>query len=63
MVRIPPELHRNLVIDAHEQGISLNRLVSAKLQAWSFRLRNLIPNAAPCEIDSEGIQRVEAEGE
>lgn len=33
VVRIPPELHRNLVIEAHEQGISLNRLVSAKLQA------------------------------
>lgn len=33
VVRIPPELHRNLVVEAHEQGISLNRLVSAKLQA------------------------------
>ncbi|MFO7866297.1 MAG: toxin-antitoxin system HicB family antitoxin [Candidatus Aminicenantes bacterium] len=33
VLRIPPELHRNLVIDANEQGISLNRLVSAKLQS------------------------------
>lgn len=30
-VRIPPELHRQLVIAAAEQGISLNRLASAKL--------------------------------
>jgi predicted HicB family RNase H-like nuclease len=30
-VRIPPELHRHLVIEATEAGISLNRLVSAKL--------------------------------
>lgn len=32
-VRIPPELHRKLAIDAHEQQVSLNRLVSAKLAA------------------------------
>ena len=31
MVRIPPEIHRTLAISAAEQGISLNRLVSAKL--------------------------------
>ncbi len=30
-VRIPPEQHRRLVIEASEQGVSLNRLVSAKL--------------------------------
>ena len=29
-VRIPPELHRQLVFMAAEQGISLNRLASAK---------------------------------
>lgn len=28
MVRIPPELHRELSIEAHEAGISLNRLTS-----------------------------------
>ncbi len=32
-VRIPPELHRSLVIQAAEQGVSLNRLASAKLAA------------------------------
>lgn len=30
-VRIPPEVHRALVQQAAEQGISLNRLASAKL--------------------------------
>jgi predicted HicB family RNase H-like nuclease len=31
IVRIPPEVHRFLAIKAAEEGISLNRLVSAKL--------------------------------
>lgn len=31
MVRIPPEQHRELVLEAAEAGISLNRLASAKL--------------------------------
>jgi predicted HicB family RNase H-like nuclease len=30
-VRIPPELHRLLAMQAAEQGVSLNRLASAKL--------------------------------
>jgi len=30
-VRIPPEQHRRLALQATEQGVSLNRLVSAKL--------------------------------
>ena len=30
-VRIPPETHRMLAIRAAEEGVSLNRLVSAKL--------------------------------
>lgn len=30
-VRIPPEVHRKLVVEAAEQGVSLNRLASAKL--------------------------------
>lgn len=30
-VRIPPELHRHLVIEAAEQDVSLNRHISAKL--------------------------------
>ncbi|MGN6316045.1 type II toxin-antitoxin system HicB family antitoxin [Trinickia sp.] len=32
-VRIPPQAHRALVIQAVEQGVSLNRLASAKLCA------------------------------
>jgi len=32
-VRIPPDVHRMLAIQAAEQGISLNRLASAKLAA------------------------------
>jgi predicted HicB family RNase H-like nuclease len=31
VVRIPPEAHRHLTIKAAEEGISLNRLVSARL--------------------------------
>jgi predicted HicB family RNase H-like nuclease len=31
MVRIPPELHRRLMLEAAESGISMNRLVSDKL--------------------------------
>ena len=30
-VRIPPEVHRSLAMQAAEQGVSLNRLASAKL--------------------------------
>jgi len=30
-VRIPPEVHRNLSIQAAEEGVSLNRFISAKL--------------------------------
>jgi predicted HicB family RNase H-like nuclease len=31
VVRVPPELHRQLVLDAAEQHVSLNRLVSSRL--------------------------------
>ena len=31
VVRIPPEVHRELAIEAAEAGVSLNRLVSARL--------------------------------
>ena len=31
MVRVPPEVHRNLSIQAAEAGVSLNRLASTKL--------------------------------
>ena len=33
MTRVPPELHRRLVLEAAEQQISLNRLVSMRLAA------------------------------
>ena len=35
MVRVPPESHRELAIQAAEQGVSLNRLVSARLAKTS----------------------------
>ncbi len=31
MVRVPPEVHRSLAMQAAEAGVSLNRLVSSKL--------------------------------
>ena len=31
MVRVPPETHRALAIRAAEEGVSLNRLISARL--------------------------------
>jgi predicted HicB family RNase H-like nuclease len=31
MVRVPPEVHRDLALRAAEAGVSLNRLASAKL--------------------------------
>ena len=31
MVRVPPEVHRLLAIQAAESGVSLNRLISSKL--------------------------------
>ena len=31
MVRVPPEVHRNLAIQAAEPGVSLNRLAGSKL--------------------------------
>jgi len=31
MIRIPPDVHRNLAVQAAESGVSLNRLASSKL--------------------------------
>jgi predicted HicB family RNase H-like nuclease len=31
LVRVPPETHRRLAMEAAEEGVSLNRLASAKL--------------------------------
>ncbi|MBN1959917.1 MAG: toxin-antitoxin system HicB family antitoxin, partial [Deltaproteobacteria bacterium] len=32
LVRLPPETHRHLTLQAAEAGVSINRLVSAKLE-------------------------------
>ena len=34
IVRVPSEVHRALAIRAAEEGVSLNRLVSARLAAY-----------------------------
>ena len=31
LLRVPPEVHRHLVIEANEEHVSLNRLMNAKL--------------------------------
>ncbi len=31
MVRLPPEVHRSLAIQAAEEGVSLNRLIASRL--------------------------------
>lgn len=31
MIRVPPEVHRDLAIEAAEAGVSLNRLATVKL--------------------------------
>jgi predicted HicB family RNase H-like nuclease len=33
MVRVPPEVHRRLALEAAEENVSLNRLASAKLSS------------------------------
>ena len=33
MVRVPPEVHRRIALEAAEEGISLNRLISTKLSS------------------------------
>ena len=33
IVRVPPEVHRRLALEAQENGVSLNRLASSKLCA------------------------------
>ena len=37
MVRVPPQVHRELAIEAAEAGVSLNRLASAKLARPTFK--------------------------
>jgi predicted HicB family RNase H-like nuclease len=33
MVRVPPEVHRRLALEAVEENVSLNRVVSTKLSS------------------------------
>ncbi len=33
VVRVPPEVHRELAIEAAEENVSLNRLVNARLSS------------------------------
>src|SRR4030043_86855 len=40
MVRVPPEVHRDLALKAAEAGASLNRLASSKLWSKVFGRRN-----------------------
>ena len=35
VVRVPPQVHRELVLEAKESGVSLNRYVSAKLARYA----------------------------
>ena len=39
MVRVPPETHRLLAIEAAESGVSLNRLIASKLHQRSSGTR------------------------
>jgi hypothetical protein len=44
-VRIPPQVHHALALEAAEQGVRLNRLTSAKLAAqarWDHRRGSLL---------------------
>jgi len=34
MVRVPPEVHRKLTLQAAESGVSLNRLISSQLSRY-----------------------------
>jgi len=36
LVRVPPELHRQLALEAAESGVSLNRLAADKLRRANF---------------------------
>jgi len=39
LVRVPPETHRMLAIEAAEAGVSLNRLISSKLSSTPMSRR------------------------
>jgi predicted HicB family RNase H-like nuclease len=49
-VRIPPELHRRLALEAAEQCVSLNRLVSARLARSAPSPRDpVVPLSVPLD--------------
>jgi predicted HicB family RNase H-like nuclease len=45
MTRVPPELHRRLAIEAAEEHVSLNRLVTSRLSAGTQVIRSPEPAA------------------
>ena len=47
VVRVPPEVHRSLALAAAEEGVSLNRLVNARLGASAGRVGAAPGNSAP----------------
>jgi len=47
VVRVPPEVHRSLALAAAEEGVSLNRLVTARLGAPAGRVEVAPANSAP----------------
>ncbi|RJR51172.1 MAG: toxin-antitoxin system HicB family antitoxin [Desulfobacteraceae bacterium] len=40
MVRVPPEVHRRVAVQAAEAGVSLNRLASSKLAESLVEITN-----------------------
>jgi len=57
MVRVLPELHRQLAIEAAEAGVSLNRLVSSRLSGTSYR----IPTKQKMNITTEETVKLDLE--
>ena len=58
IVRVPPELHRRLVIEAAEAQVSLNLLVSHRLSLTALDLG--LPGAAPKPGQAPGPTRKKA---
>ncbi len=62
MVRVPPEVHRNLVLEATEQQVSLNRLVSAKLSGPAARAKTVAGSALTQKKSRRGAAPAERHG-
>ena len=52
VVRVPPSVHRTLATEAAEQGVSINRLVSAKLAVKSYE-QAITPQFPPKDQDRD----------